>query len=139
MATELQTNLAKEIIKNTKRKKPLNKGKMLEIVGYKESVARAKPGEIIEQKGVKQALEDFGFSEENAKKVVAGIMLSDKAKDESRLKATDQVFKVHGSYKNGEGEGNTFNILNVFSGERAAKIAKRIIGRVSVDSQSVKK
>jgi hypothetical protein len=98
MPTVLQQNLAKEIIQNTKRKKPKNKGELVEMGGYSKTVAEAKPQVIIDQKGVQEALDDFGFSENNAKKVVSSIMLNEKTDPNPRLKATDQVFKVHGSY-----------------------------------------
>ncbi len=66
--------------------------------GYSETVAEAKPQAIIDQKGVQQALDDFGFNEDNAKQVVSEIMLDKRVKPDSRLRATDQVFKVHKSY-----------------------------------------
>lgn len=103
MSTILQQNLAKEIIKNAKRKKPLNKKDLLVSVGYTQTVAETKPQEIIDQKGVKEALEDYGFSVDNAKKVVSEIMLDSKQKAEARLRATDQVFKVNHVYEEGSG------------------------------------
>ncbi len=101
MSTILQQNLAKEIIKNAKRKKPLNKGQLVELGGYSKTVAEAKPDAIMSQKGVTDALEDYGFSLDNAKKVVTSIMLDNKQKSEARLRATDQVFKVHHAYEDG--------------------------------------
>lgn len=98
MSTELQQNLAKEIIANSKRKKPKNKRDMLVSVGYATSTAEVKQKEIMEQKGVQEALIDFGFNVDNAKKVVAEILLDPENDPNSRLKATDQVFKVHGAY-----------------------------------------
>lgn len=47
---------------------------------------------------MKEALKDFGFSEENAKRVVGQILNNDSHDPNARLKAADQVFKVHGSY-----------------------------------------
>ena len=44
------------------------------------------------------ALAELGFSETGAKKVVEEIMYNPKTDASARLKATDQVFKVHGSY-----------------------------------------
>lgn len=101
MSTILQQNLAKEIIKNVKRKKPLNKKDLVVMGGYSETVAKAKPDVIISQKGVTDALEDYGFSLDNAKKVVTSIMLDTKQKAEARLRATDQVFKVNHAYEDG--------------------------------------
>lgn len=98
MSTILQQNLAKEIIKNSKRKKPLNKKELLVSSGYGEISAKASAGFIIDQKGVLEALEDYGFSVDNAQKVVAEILLNPKNDPNARLKASDQVFKVHGKY-----------------------------------------
>lgn len=43
-------------------------------------------------------LESLGFNENGAKKVVEEIMYNPMVDANARLKATDQVFKVHGSY-----------------------------------------
>jgi len=98
MATERQTQLAKAIIKNSRRKKPLNKKELLVSVGYDETTAEKRAGDVIEAKGVQEVLEDYGFNEDEAKKVVAEIMKNPDADASARLKATDQVFKVHGTY-----------------------------------------
>lgn len=98
MATELQKNLAQQIVKNSKRKKPLNKKELLVSSGYAELSAESVPGKIINQKGVQEELKVLGFDEDSAKKVVSEIMLNPDAGASERLKATDQVFKVHGSY-----------------------------------------
>lgn len=127
MATELQKKLATEIIKNVKRKKPKNRGQLLEASGYARKSATSVPGKIINQIGVKEALKDFGFTEDNAKKVVAQIMLNKKTEPNARLKATDQVFKVHGSYKDEGGRGNTLNILNIFNEDQMNKIAAEVL------------
>ena len=74
-------------------------GEMVRAAGYSDYVSLKVPGETIEQKGVKDALkEKFGFTEENAKKVVAGLMLDESQDGNVRLKAADMTFKVHGSY-----------------------------------------
>jgi hypothetical protein len=96
--TEKQKKLAEMIIENSTLDKPLNKGEMLEKVGYAKSVAEAKASDIIESEGVQTALTQSGFTEENAKKVVESIMLDPTKDPNSRLKASDMVFKVHGSY-----------------------------------------
>lgn len=98
MATILQEKLAQNIVNNTKRKKPLNKRELLVSTGYNEITAESIPDRIIKQKGVQEALEDLGFTEENAMKVVKSIMLNEKVDTNARLKATDQVFKVKGTY-----------------------------------------
>lgn len=98
MATVRQKKLARVIIENAALDKPLNAGQMLEKVGYSKSMAKAKAGEILDSQGVKEELEVLGFTEHAAMKVVDEIM-NDKTVDPSaRLKATDQVFKVRGTY-----------------------------------------
>lgn len=98
MPTQLQKKLANEIIKDVKSRKPRNKRDLLVSAGYDLVTAEASPGRTLDQKGVRQALNELGFSEEGAKKVVAKILYSDGAKDHDRLDAADKVFKVHGSY-----------------------------------------
>lgn len=98
MPTQRQRKVAKLIIENTTLDKPKTGGQIVESSGYGVSMKK-NPQVILESEGVKQALEDYGFNEDNAKKVVSEIMLNSKEKAETRLKATDQVFKVHNSYK----------------------------------------
>lgn len=98
MPTIMQKNLAKEIIKNAKRKKPLNKGELLEKVGYSKNTLETKPTEVLEAQGVQEALEEYGFTEDNAKKVVSSILLNEKVEPNARIKAAQEVFKVRGSY-----------------------------------------
>lgn len=98
MATVKQRRLAKAIIENTASKTPLNKKELLVSSGYSEASATASAKDIIEQKGVQEALEDYGFNENEAMKVVAEIMKNPETNPNDRLKATDQVFKVRGTY-----------------------------------------
>ena len=97
MATQKQKKLAKMIVENAKRDKPLNGGEMLEKVGYSEHLVK-QPGRVLEAEGVQEELGALGFTEENAMMVVKEIMMNNKVDSSSRLKATDQVFKVKGSY-----------------------------------------
>lgn len=115
MPTVKQRKLAKVIAENAKLDKPLNRGEMLSKVGYSKKVAKHKPSQIIQADGVKEALEELGFTEENAMKVVSEIMLNPKIKPEARLKATDQVFKVQGSYVADREQGNKTLIVNITS------------------------
>ncbi len=112
MSTLKQKNLAENIVNNSKRKDPLNKQELVVSSGYSPTTADGHANQIIEQEGVKEALADLGFTEENAKKVVSEIMLNPEEDSNARLKATDQVFKVHGSY-NEAGEGNRTLIINI--------------------------
>lgn len=98
MATLLQKKLAKAIVKNAKSDKPLNKKQLLVSVGYSPNTADVNQKNIIEQKGVKEELEILGFTEQAAMKVVDEIMHDKNVDPSARLKATDQVFKVRGTY-----------------------------------------
>lgn len=98
MATLLQKKLAKAIVKNAKSDKPLNKKQLLVSVGYSPNTADVNQKNIIEQKGVKEELEILGFTEHAAMKVVDEIMHNKNVDPSARLKATDQVFKVRGTY-----------------------------------------
>lgn len=98
MATIRQKKLAKAIVENLENPEPKTKGELLESVGYSPDTAKAKPGEIIEQKGVQEELIRLGFTEDNAKSVVAEILNNPSVDPNSRLKAADMTFKVHGSY-----------------------------------------
>ena len=98
MPTILQKKLAQEIVKNAKRKKPINKKELLVSVGYTPNTAEAKATEIIEQPGVKTELKNLGFSEEGAKDVVQEILYDKEEEGSTRLRAASEVFKVFGTY-----------------------------------------
>lgn len=98
MSTELQKNLAQNIVKNAKRKKPLNKKELLVISGYSPISAEASATEIIEQKGVREELDNLGFSVENAKRVIGEILDDRRIKPETRIRAAHEVLAVHGEY-----------------------------------------
>lgn len=120
MATELQKNLAREIVKNSKRKKPLNKKELVVSSGYSESTASQQIPAVFEQKGVLEELDNLGFTEDAAKKVVQDIMLNEYADPNTRLKATDQVFKVTGSYKDAPTTNIHLNTISVTFEEKEA-------------------
>lgn len=98
MPTIRQKRLAKAIIENSTADEPLNKQELLEKVGYSQSIATTKPTDVIQAIGVQEALAEYGFTEENASKVVTDILLNDKQESQHRLKAADMIFKVKGSY-----------------------------------------
>lgn len=95
--TQRQQKLARELIENAKRDKPLNAGQILENVGYAKNTAEANPGEIIASEGVKTELAILGFSVDKAKEVVGSILSKETAQDKDRLKAADMVFDVFGT------------------------------------------
>lgn len=97
MATIRQKRVAKLIIENTKLDIPKTGGEIVASSGYGVSMKK-NPQVIINSDGVREALEEQGFSEDNAKRVVKQILNSETAEPNARLKAADMVFKVHGSY-----------------------------------------
>lgn len=98
MPTIRQKKLAQVIVENMNNETSLTAGQMLEKVGYAKNVAEAKPGEIINSKGVQEELVILGFTEDKAKSVVAEILENKEAEPNARLKAADMIFKVKGSY-----------------------------------------
>lgn len=97
MGTQKQKKIAKLIVENASLDKPLNGGEMLAKVSYSKGLQK-QPSRILESEGVKEELALLGFTEDNAKSVVAEILLNPDADTNSRLKASDQIFKVHGTY-----------------------------------------
>lgn len=98
MPTNKQRKLAKLIVENSTLDKPMNRADMLVSVGYSENTAIGKPKEIFDGEGVHEALAEFGFTETNAKSVVAEILLNPDEDANVRLNAAKEVFKVRGSY-----------------------------------------
>lgn len=97
MSTLQQKKVAKRIVEAMKSDVPVTGGDILENVGYSKAIVK-NPKMVLESAGVKEALNELGFNEQSAKKVVEEIMLDSDVEPNARLKATDQVFKVHGSY-----------------------------------------
>ena len=79
--------------------KPLNAGEMLEKVGYSKAISQT-PNRVIESEGVMEALNDYGFNPETAKQVVGEILIGGE-NDNVKLKAAEMVFKVHGTFADG--------------------------------------
>lgn len=98
MPTIRQRKLAEAIVKNSKLKNPKNKKELIISSGYGKVTAESNSTAVFQQKGVIEVLNDYGFNVDNAKKVVGNIMLDEEADKNSRLKASDMVFKVHGVY-----------------------------------------
>lgn len=126
MPTLKQRKLAKAIIENATIDKPLNAGEMLAKVGYSKSVAKAKPSDIINSEGVQEALNDYGFNPDNAKMVVAEILMDKKTSPDTRIKAASQVFKVFGEYAPEKKLVGTFN-LNDEQRNKAKSAIKNIV------------
>lgn len=130
MPTFKQKELAKAIVENLKERPMKTAQDMLVSAGYSEITADASSGRTIEQKGVQEALTDFGFSEENAKMVVAEILLKQDAEANSRLKAADMVFKVQGSYAPEKVDARNINVEIVHSQEDLLKMANELSGKI---------
>lgn len=96
-ATPRQEKVAGLIIENATLDKPLNAGQILEKAGYNKNISKT-PGKVINSRGVQEELEVSGFTEQAAMKVVQEIMNSKDVDPSARLKATDQVFKIRGTY-----------------------------------------
>lgn len=98
MSTIRQKKLALAIVENMKAKKPKTKKEILVSSGYSMSIATQNPDNIMESLGVSEELRALGFHEEGAMAVVQKLMHSPSVAPADRLKATDQVFKVRGTY-----------------------------------------
>lgn len=113
-----QKALAREIVEAHRTKKPPNKTTLVANVGYSEKSAKHKSHEIMTSKGVQKELNSLGFNVENAKRVVAEILEDSEQDAADRLRATDQIFRVHGEYQ----EKDTAKVLIVnVSAPAAAK------------------
>ena len=91
-------------------------------VSYGEGIQK-QPSRVLESEGVQEELQVLGFTEKNAKTVVSEIMLNEEADNNSRLKATDQVFKVTGGYAP-EKKLNLNANIDVTSNKKASKLAE---------------
>lgn len=97
MATLRQRRVAKLIIENATLDNPKTGGEIVESSGYGVSMKK-NPQVILNSDGVKEVLEESGFTEDNAKMVVTEILLNKKVKPDTRINAAKEVFKVQGSY-----------------------------------------
>jgi Holliday junction resolvasome RuvABC DNA-binding subunit len=92
-----QRRIAKAIVDNLASGKQTAKVELLRQNGYGTSLQN-NPKRVLESAGTIKALGELGFNPETAKKVVESIMLDESAMNKDRLKASDMVFKVHGTY-----------------------------------------
>jgi len=102
MPTILQRRLAKNIVKAVKSKDKISGVQILKNSGYSDITSETKQTEIIANEGTQEALKEYGFTEENAKKVLAGIlntpMVSEMITPDNQIRAAQEIFKVLGSY-----------------------------------------
>ena len=132
MPTILQERLAEKIIENARAAEPMRKGEILASVGYSPVTAKQRPQEVIEQKGVQEALRARGFDPENAKRVVTEIMNNEDEKGDTRLRASDMVFKVYGTYA----PEKTLNLALSAQLENVVKLDDTTLAKLLEDSAS---
>ena len=118
MSTALQEDLAEAIVINARkpRDKRLNKGKLLESVGYSPVTAKANPAMIMEQKGVKDALAEWGLTEGL---ITTALVFDIKGKPKKRVKELSLGAEILGMKKQGDGGNKT--LILVVSGETAQR------------------
>jgi hypothetical protein len=95
--TQKQKKVAAKLVENLTVDNPKSAGEILDNIGYSKAIVK-NPKMILESEGVKTELIALGFDPENAKKVVGEILDNEANEPRDRLKAAEQVFKVHGSY-----------------------------------------
>ena len=98
MSTVRQKVVARNLVENMRSPKPKNKKEILVLSGYSNSIASKNADSILESPGVKAEVKVLGFDDISAMKVVQKIMHDNRVDPSARLKATDQVFKVQGTY-----------------------------------------
>lgn len=102
----------------------ITKGKLVEMGGYGK-VVQDTPEKALGSKGFKQALAEYGLTEE----LITTALVDDiKAKPKSRVKELGLGADILGMRKpQGDGNGgNTYN-LNVFTSEQGRRIAERFL------------
>lgn len=118
MATDLQKELAEAIVVNKKlpRDKRKNKKELLVSMGYATTTAESIPNKILESKGVKEALKEYGLTE----KLVTTSLVSDiQEKPKNRLGELRLASEILGMNE-GEKGGNKTLVL-IVSGESAQR------------------
>lgn len=117
-AARIMADIAMGIDTTTK-----NSGDIVVMAGYAATL-KDTPKTLLNTNGVHTALEDYGFNEHTAKKVVEQILSSDKAAHKDRLKAADMVFKVHGTYA--AEKHVSLNVDATVDNERLLELAERL-------------
>lgn len=111
-----QRKLAKELIKNAKADKPLNKGQLLVKVGYSKNVSNTRPQAILEQAGVKKSLAEYGLTEEL---ITTSLVIDIDRKPQNRLGELKLGADILGMTKTVDGGSKTL-VINI-SGESASR------------------
>lgn len=98
LPTERQKKLARILIENQKRDKPLSKKEMVKQAGFAPSVYENKAHQAITAPGTKEAMKDLGFSEDVGKKKLLELLNSGTASNDQIIKICQEIFKVNGTY-----------------------------------------
>jgi hypothetical protein len=110
LSTNLQKDLAEAIVKN--QSLPINKRKnkkdLLVSTGYSQITAESIPSRIIESKGVKNALREFGLTEELITTALVEDIKSKKGKRERELALGADILKMRDKE---EGNSRQINIV----------------------------
>lgn len=72
-----QRAVAKELIENAKREKPLNRSQILEKVGYAKTLVRAAPSKVFNSEGVQAAMMEAGATPDMLAKTVREAMTAE--------------------------------------------------------------
>lgn len=114
MATLKQKELAKAIIDNVRKGNPETASHLMARVGYSRVTIDKLVNRTIQSEGVRSALNDFGFNEDNAKKIVGKFVKTPidetKITPEIQLRAAQEIFKVHGSYAPEKSQSVSVNV-----------------------------
>jgi hypothetical protein len=123
--TPRQRNVARIMADVAMGKRPdiKNSGDIVVEAGYSPA-NKEQPKRLLNTTGVHDALNDLGFNEQTAKNVVYSILTNEKAKHGDRLKASDMVFKVHGTYA--PDKHVNLNIDTTVDNERIIELANRL-------------
>ena len=132
MSTDLQRDLAEAIVINAKkpRYKRKNKRDTLLSVGYSEKVATHKAGEILESKGVKQALAEYGLTEELITTALVDDIQHKKGKRLGELSLGADILKMK---ENPQGGSKT--LILVVSGQTATRYGRVPTNGITSDSR----
>jgi len=123
--TPRQRKVAQIIVDSARGKRPdiKNSGDIVIAGGYSPAI-KDSPKDVLNTTGVTIALRELGFNPEGAKKVVESIMYNENSADKDRLKASDMVFKVHGTYA--PDKHVSLNIDTTVDNERIIELANRL-------------
>ncbi len=119
MGTFLQERLAEAIIENKSlpKYKRKNKGQLLESIGYSKTTAKAIPTEIIESKGVKDALSAKGLTEDLIKNALVFDIENKPKRRERELRLGAEILGMTEHDRKG---GDRTLIINI-TGETASR------------------